>query len=160
VLSMVVSPTSPPDNQINCPGENICTAAHTHTTHTHCTQCTTHKGKMKTAASRIGGGIGIGGGGGGVRAMRTGLVMCSLLSGSTSALRMHAHGPASVGVLPRMSRSPYTTLICDMQEKFRPLIHKFPSILNRCQLALDSSRILGLPVIVSGSRCLHSIRFR
>jgi nicotinamidase-related amidase len=39
--------------------------------------------------------------------------------------------------------------ICDMQERFRPLIHRFPSVLNRTNLLHESCKILGIPYLVT-----------
>jgi nicotinamidase-related amidase len=49
----------------------------------------------------------------------------------------------------RLNVQTSTLFICDMQEKFRPLIHRFPSILNKVALLAEISNLLEIPKVIS-----------
>jgi nicotinamidase-related amidase len=66
-------------------------------------------------------------------------------TGSASGSTVLGRTSSSSFPLPRA----YTTLVCDMQEGFKPLIYAWPGIVNRITLLLKCSRLLGLPIVVS-----------
>ena len=49
----------------------------------------------------------------------------------------------------RLNIQSTSLFICDMQERFRPLIHKFPSVINKVNLLGEVSNILEIPKYIS-----------
>lgn len=49
----------------------------------------------------------------------------------------------------RLNVQTVSLFVCDMQERFRPLIHRFPSVLNKVNLLCEVSNLLELPKIFS-----------
>lgn len=54
--------------------------------------------------------------------------------------------------MSRISRlSPHTSILflCDIQVKFAPLIHRFPTVVSRSSMLLQASNVMEIPKIVS-----------
>jgi hypothetical protein len=51
--------------------------------------------------------------------------------------------------LGRYSHKRTAFLLCDVQEKFRNLIHVFPSVVNVSKTLITASRIFEIPLIVT-----------
>lgn len=39
--------------------------------------------------------------------------------------------------------------LCDIQDKFAPLIHSFPTIVSKSTLMLESAKIMNIPALIS-----------
>ena len=51
--------------------------------------------------------------------------------------------------LARLKAESSAVLICDIQEKFRAAIHKFPAVVDGCKRMGEAAKLLGMPTIVT-----------
>ena len=62
---------------------------------------------------------------------------------------MATHAASSSPSLGRLTPSTSTLLICDVQERFRPLIHAFPAVADTASRLVRGAAALGVPVLVT-----------
>lgn len=55
----------------------------------------------------------------------------------------------ALSALSRLSPSSSALFVCDVQEIFRPLIHKMPSLINRTSFCVQAATILEMPIVVT-----------
>eukprot|EP00898_Chlorokybus_atmophyticus_P003790 jgi/Chlat1/4411/Chrsp29S04543 len=55
----------------------------------------------------------------------------------------------SMAALPRLAQGNCALFVCDIQEKFRPVIDKFPAVIHTAKTMLQAANILDVPVLVS-----------
>lgn len=52
-------------------------------------------------------------------------------------------------LLPRVSTLNALLFVCDIQERFRPLIYRMPSVIHNTNLLTQSCNILNVPIIIT-----------
>jgi nicotinamidase-related amidase len=49
----------------------------------------------------------------------------------------------------KLGRSPTTLLVCDMQERFQPLIQNMDTVMNSCKYMINVATALDIPIVVT-----------
>lgn len=60
-----------------------------------------------------------------------------------------AAGVAATAAVSRLSRSSTVLFVCDIQEKFRPLIHNMKRTIYQTKLLYDATRVMNIPCVVT-----------
>ena len=51
--------------------------------------------------------------------------------------------------LNRINAANSVLFVCDVQQKFRPLIHKSETLIRKCNMLTETSKILNIPILVT-----------
>ncbi|PHJ15040.1 isochorismatase domain-containing protein mitochondrial, partial [Cystoisospora suis] len=62
---------------------------------------------------------------------------------------MQVAGSALNNRLGRLTREGSILFVCDLQERFRSLILRFPAVVRTAKLMMSAAPILGIPVMVT-----------
>ena len=54
-----------------------------------------------------------------------------------------------LGKLNRINSSNSVLFVCDVQQKFRSLIHKSETLIRKCNMLTETSKILNIPILVT-----------
>lgn len=54
-----------------------------------------------------------------------------------------------LGKLNRINAANSVLFVCDVQQKFRPLIHKSETLIRKCNMLTETSKILNIPILVT-----------
>eukprot|EP00798_Chlamydomonas_sp_ICE-L_P028733 gene28733-31910_t len=55
----------------------------------------------------------------------------------------------SIGRIGKLATNSSALFVCDVQDRFRPVIHHFPSVVDTARRMIQASTTLGLPIIVT-----------
>lgn len=77
------------------------------------------------------------------------LPLTALSVSRVRSMSMMPPAPAKLQRLARLRPETSILLICDIQERFRSVIHKFPAVVSSCQRMAKAASALSIPVVVT-----------